>query len=144
MTPEQTRAIEEWWARHPGLSSLIRVMVGILVVGGVLVFTAMIFTGIRQGWPTWQAYYQYAGGWSLRLETPTDPPVIVDPGYQSQEQCESTREWKMQRAYHSDRSIPSLSCVPTYQGWRRLLYAWQATGATRASEEEVRRKELQK
>jgi hypothetical protein len=132
-TPAQSRAIEEWWARHPRLKHLMQAMTGIMAAGALLVCAAVLITGVTgiiQDWPTWKAYYQYAGGWSLRLETPTGPPVTVSP-HNSQESCEQVRAGEMQRTYRSQRSVPSLSCAPQYQGWRRLHYAWQATMATR-------------
>jgi hypothetical protein len=126
MAPEQNRAIEEWWARHPGLESLALATVGMICVGIIL----SLASGIIEEWPRWQSAYQYAGGWSLRIEAPTSRAVTVDT-YHNQESCEQHRAWDMQRAYYDKQSIPPLSCVPQYQGWRRLVYVWQATRVVR-------------
>jgi hypothetical protein len=158
MTPERTRIIEEWWARHPRLNRLMQVIVWIIVAGGASWVLFGLITGVERDWPTWQMHYQHAGGWSLRLETPAGPPVTVET-YHSQESCEEIRAWKMRQAYDRDHPMPPLSCMPKYQRWRRLLYVLQSTAATRAADqgrhpvldewlrkrdEEILRKELQK
>jgi hypothetical protein len=158
MTPGRARAIDEWWARHPYLTRLTRV-IGYSILAGTAAWVLFgLIVGAQQEWPTWQTRYQHAGGWSLRLETLTGPPVTVDT-YDSQESCEEVRAWKMRQAYDRNQPVPPLSCMPKYQGWRRLLYASHAPAATRPAHqgrsplldewlrkqnEEILRKELEK
>ena len=121
-TPAQQQAIDAWWARHPILKNLMWAIIVAILIGLFWVIAA----GTMKVWPTWYTYYQAAGGWLLNIETPTGAPITVDT-FASQDACEQIRAMKIRQAYQSQRAIPTLSCVPYYQGWRRLLYATQVT-----------------
>jgi hypothetical protein len=123
------RHIDDWWARHPTLRHVVLGLLGVVVV----LMTAWTVAPIVDGWPVGQAAYTYAGGWALKLESPTDPPVS-EYMYESRERCEESRALEMQRAYHDRRSVPPLACASKYQGWRRLHFALQAMEAARSSE----------
>ena len=134
--PERMNAIEAWLAqRDPRLKPWYGLIACIAWLA-LMAIVVQLITGMMAVWPTWQtayqswqtAYqswqtaYQHAGGWSLMITPTVGPPVPVDT-YLSQESCETIRALDLQEAYHSNRPIPPLICVPKYHGWQRLLYA---------------------
>jgi hypothetical protein len=83
-------------------------------------------------WPAVPAAYTYAGGWTLQLESSGGPPVAVSEyPYESRARCEESRALAMRQAYYDFRSVPPLTCVSQYQGWRRLHVALQALNPPR-------------
>ena len=96
----------------------------------ILALLAWLFMPGAGRWTVLQAAHTYAGGWALRLELPTGPPVPVSEYlYESRAHCEESRVLEMQQAYHDRRSVPPLTCAAKYQGWRRLYFTWQAIHA---------------
>jgi hypothetical protein len=126
MPPAQADPIGTWWARHPRLrraASGLSVSIGILL--GVFVFAGIIGL-VADNWSTWQAHYRHAGGWLLRLDAPGGSPVTVGT-HEDRESCEQRRAWDLEQAYRRQGAIPPVSCVPRYQGWRRLYYVLEHT-----------------
>ena len=87
--------INEWWARQSTLGRVVASLLGIVVVFIIALAVALI----ADVWPVGQSAYAHAGGWALKLESPTGPPVGAYM-YESREQCEESRALAMQQAYH--------------------------------------------
>jgi hypothetical protein len=123
------RHVAEWWARHPTLKWVVFSLLWVVV----MLMIARPLAALVDGWPVGQSAYTYAGGWALRLGSPTGPPVSEDL-YESRERCEESRALELQRAYQRHGSVPPLVCASKYQGWRRLHFALRAMEAARSSE----------